>query len=82
MIVFRTLLDRFEMSTERILRHLLEIDIDGRVNAKAFIHRAVPSYGRNHLLPDVIDRVALSLRVLPAADHDLFRSCSGAPFAG
>src|SRR5205823_13953627 len=80
-IIFRTLFNRFEMNTDRILRYLLEIDIDGRVNAKAFIHRAVPSYGRDHLLPDVIDRVRLSLRVLPAADGDLFRSCSGAPFA-
>ena len=80
-IILRTLLNRFEMSTDRILRCLLEIDIDGRVNAKAFIHRAVPSYGRDHLLPDVIDRVRLSLRVLPAPDGDLFRSCSGAPFA-
>src|SRR5438093_1537088 len=80
-IIFRTLLNRFEMSTDRILRCFLEIDIDGRANAKAFIHRAVQSYGRDYLLPDVIDRVRLSLRVLPAGDGDLFCSCSCALFA-
>ncbi len=80
MIVIGTLLDRFEMSPNRILRYLLEIDIDGRVNAKAFIHRAVPSYRGDDLLADIIDCVGLSLRVLPAADGDLFRSRSCASF--
>src|SRR5205807_7975141 len=80
-IILGTLLDRFEMSPERILRYLLEIDIDGRVNAKAFVHRAVPSYGGDDLLADIVDCVGLSLRVLPAPDDDLFRSRRGASFA-
>src|SRR6267143_4470598 len=81
MIVIRTLLDRFEMSPNRILRYLLEIDIDGGVNPKAFVHRSVPSYGGDDLLTDIIDCIRLSLRVLPAANGDLFRSRSGASFA-
>src|SRR5260370_35197336 len=81
MIVVGTLLDRFEMSPNRILRYLLEIEIDGGVNPKAFVHRAVPSYRGDDLLADIIDCVRLSLRVLPAANGDLFRSRSGPSFA-
>ena len=80
MIVIATLLDLFEMSPERILGNLLKIDVDGRVNAIAFVYRAVPSHRRNHLLTDVIDCVGLPLRVLPAADHDLFCARSRASF--
>src|SRR4029077_17837109 len=81
MIVIGTLLDRFEMGPNRILRYLLEIDIDGGMNPKAFVHRPVPSYRSDDLLADIIDCVRLSLRVLPAANGDLFRSRSGASFA-
>src|SRR5947209_1052978 len=80
MIVFRTLLCRFETSPERILGHLLKIHIDCGANAKAFVLRPIPADGSNHLLPDVIDGVALALRILPAADNDLLRPRSGALF--
>src|SRR5207245_6196034 len=81
MIVFRTLLHRFEMSPERILCYLLKTNVDSRVNAKAFVHRAVPSYGRDNLLADIIDCVGLALRILPAPNDDLFRSRSSASLA-
>src|SRR5207249_10144284 len=81
MIIIGALLDRFEMSPERILRCLLEIDIDGGMNAKAFVHCAVPSHRCDDLLTDIIDCVGLSLRVLPTAADGLFRARSGASFA-
>ena len=81
MIIIRTLFDLFETSPERIFGYLLEIDIDCRVNAKAFVFRPVPSDGGNNLLPNAIDRVALTLRVLSAANDDLFGPRSGASFA-
>src|SRR6266480_612322 len=80
MIVIGMLFYLFEMSHERILGRLLQLDIDGGADAKAFVLRPVPTYSSNDLLADVIDRVALALRVLPAADHDLLRSGGGAPF--
>ena len=75
------LLHRFEMSPERILGCLLQIDIDRGVNAKAFVHRSVPSHRGDDLLADIIDGIGLSLGVLPAPDGDLFRSGSGASFS-
>src|SRR5438132_3039476 len=80
MIVLRTLLCHFETSPKRILGHLLKIHIDCGANAKAFVLRPIPADGSNHLLPDVIDGVALALRILPAADNDLLRPRSGALF--
>ena len=59
-----------EMGAQRFLGHLLQIGVDRGVNAEAFVHRAVPADRRDHLLPDVIDRVGLPLRALPVADHD------------
>src|SRR5438105_15793183 len=81
MTIFGMLFDRCEMIPERILRYLLEIDLDRGVNAKAFVHCAVPPDGGDDLLTDIIDGVGLSLRVLPAPNSDLFRSRSGASFA-
>jgi hypothetical protein len=43
------------------------------VDPITFIHRPIPADRRDHLLPDVIDRIRLTLRALPAAGHDLFR---------
>src|SRR5438552_2982708 len=80
MIVTATLFDLFEMSPERILGNLLKIDVDGGVNAIAFVDCAVPAHCCDDLLTDVIDCVGLPLRVLPAADHDLFRARSRASF--
>ena len=80
MIVIGMLFYLFEMSHERILGRLLQINIDGCADAKAFVLCPVPTYSSNDLLADVIDRVALALRVLPAANHDLLRSRGGASF--
>ena len=59
----------------------MQIGIDGGVDAEPFIHRAIPSRRLNHLLPDVIDRVGLSLRVLSITDDDIVRLCLGAVLA-
>ena len=69
------------MRPQRFFRHLLQIGIDRRVNPKAFVHGAVPADGGDHLLADVIDRVGLSLRILPAADTTIFRLRAGALLA-
>ena len=81
MIVIRMLFNLFEIRPERILGDFLKIDVDSRVNPKAFIHRAVPSDCRDYLLADIIDRVGLSLSVLPAPNDDFFRSRLGTSFA-
>ena len=80
MVVVSILLNPVEIGPERILSNFLQIDIDGGVDTKAFVHRAVPSDCRDYLLADVIDRVGLSLRVLPIADDDLLRSRIGVLF--
>ena len=61
-----------EMRSQRLLGRFLQIGIDRGVNAEAFVHRAVPSHRLDHLLPDVIDRIGLPLRILPVADDDIF----------
>ena len=81
MIIVGMLFDPLQIRSEGILSNLLKIDIDCCVNPKAFVHRAIPSHFGNYLLADVIDRVSLSLRVLPAPDDDLFFSGSGTSFA-
>ena len=80
-IVIGMLFNPVEVCANGILGNLLEIDIDGGTNAKTFVHRAVPSDCSDHLLADVIDRVGLSLSVLPAPDNDFFRSRLGGLFA-
>ena len=72
MAVTRRLLHFVEVGPQRILRHLLQIGVDRRVNAIAFIHGPIPADRRNHLLADIIDRIGLALRALPAADRDVF----------
>ena len=62
-----------EMRSQRFLSDPLHFRIDRRVDPVTFIHRPVPADGGDDLLPDVIDRVGLALRALPAADRDLFR---------
>src|SRR5207249_10271978 len=42
---------------------------------------AVPAHRLDHLLPDVIDGVCLSLSILPVTDEDIFRLCGGATLA-
>ena len=81
MLVIGMLLGSLKIRAKRTLSDGLKIDIDGGVNAKTFIHRAVPADRGDHLLADVIDRVSLPLGVLPAADDNLFPSCTGASFA-
>ena len=61
-----------EMGAQRFLRNFLQIGIDRRVNAKTLIHRAIPADRRDHLLPNVINRVGLSARALAVAGHDRF----------
>ena len=80
MIVIGMLLYPLEVRAERILSHFLKINIDSGVNAKTLILRPVPSDGGDDLLANIIDRVALALRILPAADDDLFGSCAGTSF--
>ena len=48
-----------EMSAQRFLGNFLQIGVDRCVNAKAFIHRAIPADGRDDLLANVINRVGL-----------------------
>ena len=81
MIVIGMLFNLFEIRAERILGNFLKIDVNGCVNPKAFIHGAVPSDCGDYLLADVIDRVGLSLSVLPAPNDDFFCSRFGASFA-
>ena len=73
MIVAGVLFGTIEISTQRIFRHFLQIGVDGGANAKPFVHRPVPSDGRDHLLTNVINRVTLALRILTAADDNIFR---------
>src|ERR1044071_3703368 len=80
MIVIRMLLDLCQMRFQRILGGALEIDVDRGVNAIPFVDRAIPSNGRNHLLPDVIDSIRLTLSSLTAADCDLLSACTSALF--
>ena len=71
-IVIGLLLGPLEILTQRFLGDFLQIGIDGGADAEAFIHRAVPADGIDHLLADVIDGVILPLRVLAIADDQLF----------
>src|SRR5581483_10213912 len=59
----------------------LEINIDCRVNPIAFVDCAIPSDGCDYLLANVIDRVGLPLRVLPASHYDFLAPCAGVLFA-
>src|SRR5438094_10426401 len=81
MLVIGMFFDPLKVRAKRMLSDGLKIDVDGRVNAKTFVHRAVPPDRGDHLLADVIDRIGLPLRVLPAPSDDLFRLRTGAPFA-
>ena len=80
-LVIGMLFDPLKIRAKRMLSDGLKIDVDGRVNAKTFVHRAVPSDRGDHLLADVIDCVGLPLSVLPAANDNLFPSGTGASFA-
>src|SRR5262245_6101407 len=82
MIVLGMLLGLLQVRFERILGCTLEIDVDGRVNAVAFVYRAVPSHRCDHLLTNVIHCVSLALCGLPAADGDLFGAGSCTLFTG
>ena len=73
MAVTRMLLDRGEMFLQRFFRHPLQFRVDRGVNPVAFVHGAVPTDRGDDLLADVIHCVGLPLRILPVADHDLFR---------
>ena len=75
MIVAGMLFRLVQAFAQRIFRHLLQIGIDGGVNAKTFVHGPVPADRGNDLLTDIIDRIRLALRALPAADRDVFRLC-------
>ena len=74
-IVPGMLLDLIEIFAQRFLGHFLQVGIDGGVNSKTFVHRPVPTDFGDDLLPDVIDRVVLALRVLAIAGHDFLRLC-------
>ena len=71
MIIIGMLLGSRETSAQRIFGGFLEIGVDCCVNTKTFIHGPVPADGLDDFLPDVIDSVALSLRVLPIARHEM-----------
>ena len=75
MIIIGMLLGSRETSAQRIFGGFLEIGVDCCVNTKTFIHGPVPADGLDDFLPDVIDSVALSLRVLPIAHHEIFCLC-------
>ena len=74
MFVIGMLFDLFEVTSHRILGHFLNVDVDCGVNAVAFVDCTIPSHGCDYLLADVINRVSLSLSVLPASDLDLLCS--------
>ena len=78
MIVTGMLLRFVEILAQRFFRDFLQFAVDRGVNAKAFVHGAVPSDRVDHLLPDIINRVVLALRVLPISDHQILRLGRGA----
>ena len=78
MIVTGMLLRFVEILAQRFFRDFLQFAVDRGVNAEAFIHGAVPSDRVDHLLPDIIDGVVLSLCILPISDHQILRLGRGA----
>src|SRR5207248_9689531 len=80
-VIVGMLLDPLEIRAKGIFGDCLKIDIDGGVDAKTFIHRAVPPDRGDYLLADVIDGVGLPLGVLPAPRGDLFALRTGSPSA-
>ena len=67
------LLRFIETLAKRFLSDFLEVAVDGCVNTKPFVHRAVPTDGTDDLLPDIIDGVVLALRVLTISDCEFLR---------
>src|SRR6202022_5026977 len=77
MIVTWMLLGFIEIPAKRFFRDFLQFAVDRRVNAKAFVHGAVPSNRVDHLLSDIINRVVLALRVLTISNHEFLRLRGG-----
>ena len=78
MLVCGVVLGLIQAFAQRIFRHILQIGIDRCVNAETFVHGAIPPDCGDNLLADVIDRVGLTLRILPAADVQIFPLRAGA----